>query len=472
MAGRPLRQAACYAAAVAIGKGVSLLMMPILTGGMSRAEYGTLDVLQSIADVATVVLGLGLVDALYRFAAGPERLRWAGAVMLTALIGGMAALIGAEASAGVTAGFLPVPIPVSAWRLLLATVALDGFIQTALAWLRLNDRATSYVALIAWRTFCQAALSVVAIKTGFGLTGVLAAGAVAAATSALVLGWSLRPLLAQRLDWPSARTLLVYGGPLVIAGLGGFVLGSFDRLLLARAITLDMVADYAVASKLALAVALLFQPFALWWFPRRFAILAESDGQERSARAIAAGIALLIVAAVAVTLAGPVAIGLLTSGGYRAAATYLPWLALASVLQHTGDLLSIGCYHARRTSRSMIINLGAGAIALALYLTLIPGHGVFGAIIATCAAMACRALAFYAYSQRIVPLRIRWVRLGALSVVAVGACSAAPTSVGMLSQGLWSAAALFCIAIVAIGLDVAPLHNLLPAARLPAVTRS
>ncbi|MDA1378993.1 hypothetical protein PCI56_02915 [Plesiomonas shigelloides subsp. oncorhynchi] len=43
-------------------------MLPVFTRYLSPAEYGQLEVLLALVNIGTLLLGLGLVDALYRFA--------------------------------------------------------------------------------------------------------------------------------------------------------------------------------------------------------------------------------------------------------------------------------------------------------------------------------------------------------------------------------------------------------------------
>lgn len=43
-------------------------MLPIVTHYLSPGQFGELELLLSISDFATILVGFGLVDALYRFA--------------------------------------------------------------------------------------------------------------------------------------------------------------------------------------------------------------------------------------------------------------------------------------------------------------------------------------------------------------------------------------------------------------------
>ena len=62
-----LNQAGYYALGIIMMKGVSLLMIPYVTRQLTPVEYGTLEILILFADVSTIIIGFGLVEALNRF---------------------------------------------------------------------------------------------------------------------------------------------------------------------------------------------------------------------------------------------------------------------------------------------------------------------------------------------------------------------------------------------------------------------
>ena len=63
-----VRQSLTYGFGLAAGKAVSLLLVPVFTHFLSPADYGRLDVLQTLADLLSIVIAFGLSDTLYRFA--------------------------------------------------------------------------------------------------------------------------------------------------------------------------------------------------------------------------------------------------------------------------------------------------------------------------------------------------------------------------------------------------------------------
>lgn len=458
---KPLGQALFYALSVALARGLAIVMVPFVTDHLSTTEYGSIELMQSLADVATVVLGFGLVDALYRFLGDardePARRRIAAAAFGLILVLGAVAALALQGVAGLIQHLLGPAVDPLALRLLLGSVALDGAIQVPLAWLRLTDRASFYLAMIGLRSLLQAALIVAALKADLGVPGVMAAGLAAAALTAFILAIQQARATGVRFDLHTAKILLRYGSPLVLAGLGGFVLGSFDRLLLAPVVPVAALAEYAIAAKVALIAPLLFQPFGLWWFPRRIVILGEPDGRERSARTVTFGLAYMTWIGLGVAIGGPVLVTLMTPPSYHGAIRYVPWLIIAAVVQHAGDLLNVGSFSGRGTSRPTVINLVSAGVALAAYLLLIPELGVMGAVIATVTAYVARLGLFLIDSQRRVRLSLPWARLALYAALAAVAAWFTPAGLGWFAGGLALSAACLIAGAVALLLGLAPI---------------
>ncbi len=237
-----------------------------------------------------------------------------------------------------------------------------------------------------------------------------------------------------------------------MGGLGGFGWVSFIRSLLPHSVPLETIGIYGIANRLAMLTPLAFQPFGLWWFPRRLTLLGEELGLKRSARIVTFALVYLTLIGLGVALGGPVLIVTLTPHGYHTAQHYLPWLILATLLQHAGDLLNVGSFTGHTTNRPMAINLSSAGVAIALYYLLIPPYGADGAMIATVIAYLLRLIIFFQDSQRAVTLHLPWIRLGVFFLFCVSLAQFLPVEPNIVEGGLLTAAALVVAACFAFGL--------------------
>lgn len=461
----PLRATLTYALGIAWARGLSMVMIPLVTALMAPAEFGRLEILSSAAEIGALVVSAGILETLFRFASPHDAAgRAAGsAVVGLACAAGVLALAVLLPMASTIAGALPLGASTTEVMLLSLSISLEAILVVTMAWIRLEGRAGLYVGVTIARATLQSLLVAFLVLHGWGVAGILAGGAVVACGSAaalLVRQWRITGISAAPRHWGG---YLSYSLPLIGSGLACFAMGTADRWILAPSVGAGDLGRYALAAKIALASSSLMQPFELWWYPRRMAILKTPDGLERSAKATDAGISLAIVSATATSAIGPALIRALTPVAYHPACTWVPWLAAAMSLQAIGSLCNVGAYAGRTGNLPMAINATAAAVAIGGYLALIPSMGVTGAVAATVAAQAARLILILPLSlNRVrVPHRGRPLSALALAGIAAGALPAALMENGLTATvvGLVGTTGVVAMATV-MGLFPVP-HRLL-----------
>lgn len=416
-----VRHSLIYASALALSKALALVMVPVATHFLTPEDYGRLDVLQTLADLLSIVIGMGLAETLFRFAgsADDEQERRAASANIfgLAICLGLFALIIGQLLAGPIARLLPGNIAEIETRLILASLSLVGTILVPLAWLRMQGCAWTYFLGTAGRVALQVAIAVPLLFMGFGVTGVLCATLISAV---LLCAWLVR---AQWLDtgisfeFSRFKTYAVYGGPLIFVGMSGFILGSFDRWILADAVGTAEMAQYALAAKFGLITAVLIQPFDLWWHAKRFTCLKESNGDQRCAQIATVGVVIAILSALIIAAIGPTLVRLLTPEAYHGAIEYISWLAALAAIHNANSNLGFGAMSEQTTVRPALIDGAAAGIALVLYFVLIPQYHAWGAIAATSCALTLRLIVTYRVSQTALNLPYRPRRLILMAVL-------------------------------------------------------
>ncbi|WP_416900149.1 MAG: lipopolysaccharide biosynthesis protein [Minwuia sp.] len=467
-----LRQTLLYALSIATAKAVSFVMVPVFTQFLTPEDYGRLDVLQTLADLLSVVIGLGLADCVYRFAGtenDPARMRRAAAsVFGLAMASGAIFLAAGQLAAPWVANLLPGGVQVSETRLILISLAASGLILVPLAWLRLNGRAGTYALASGGRAVLQALLATLLLSLGFGVAGVLLAGMIACIA---LTTWMVVMQLRQTglvLQGEDVRRHAAFGGPLVLAGAAAFVLGSCDRWFLAALDGTAAVAAYAVAVKFGLIVAMGAQPFELWWQARRFPMLGGENGPRLVAASAWTGTVWVVLCGVGVAAVAPQLIRTMTPAAYHGAADLVPWLSGIAVLHAVTGLLNVGIYSGRTGWDAFRVEGAVALAALALYGLLIPRFGVEGAISATALAQAGRMILVVGLAQkrRPVPYPLRAIAvLLALGAAALAAIWMQSDWLAELAAGVTAALAITGFALVAAPLPPALAHLL--SIRLP-----
>lgn len=418
-----LQQMFFYGLGLILMKGISLIMLPVFTRYLSPAEYGQLEVLLALVNIGTLLLGLGLVDALYRFAglADSEATRQQAAgvlftqTLLIALIGLLLLMPFAEQ----IAHWLPGNVTASLVRWTLLSVVLEGVIGIPLAWLRMQGMARFFFLCTAGRVVVQALFIWLSLRWGMGVEGVVMVGAITTFGQALLMGgWQWHN---TGLTWRMRGGIqyLRYGIPILVSGLAGFAVAGLDRWWLAGAAGETELAYYAVAGKFALAAGLVLQPFALWWYPKRFQFLGETGGLRKNADFAELGAALGYLLAGGVGLVAPYLILQLTPESYHPAIKLVPWLVAAMALKTQSELMNVGCYSQRDSRLQMNIHLLCSAVGVLGYALLIPHFGVAGVIASQFVVNGLRATLFLYFSQKLLYLPYRWYGVVSAAIVMV-----------------------------------------------------
>lgn len=452
----PLRESLFYALGLIATRAVSLLMLPVNTHFLSVSDYGRLEVLLALADVGAVVFGLALPTTLSRFVgaveAWDERRKVCAHVFAVAILtSGLLAVIG-FAAAGEIARLLPGDPDALEVRLLVGTLSMEGILGVGLTWLRIRGAAGTFFTLSIGRAVLFASLSATLLVMGYGLKGVLAAGATAALAQGLACSLVVLRETGVRLKGIEWGPFTLFSGPLLLSALAMFALGSLDRWFLADAVGTAELGIYGVAVRLGAMTAVLLQPFHMWWFPKRFIVLNEPFGVPRSAHVVGIGLVIIMVSAMAVSLGGPLVLELMTPPAYHPAIYLIPWIALIYGVQETSSLLELGSYLRRDGFIPLATNLFGAAVVVTLYWLLIPPYGVAGAIAATLTAQVARTILVHVVSQYYKRLPYDFGRLGLVLAVA-----AASTAVCFLFlKGAW----IFAGGVVAVPLTAATAYAL------------
>jgi O-antigen/teichoic acid export membrane protein len=450
-------------------KALAFVTIPLTTGHLAPADYGRLELALSIIEAFGIVLTLGLADSLFRFTAEAEegeRRRIAGG------LAGMALLL----CLGIGA-LLQVGVVVLAPRLGLASVqralaiglfsaSLSGLIELPLAFMRLRGQAGLFLLFTTARAALQVAVMAVTLNAGWGVEGLLAGNAAVDLCIASVLLISHIRVCGLRIDRAIVARAAGYNLPLIGGSLAMFVLGSCDRWFLAGVVSPATLGFYGLSVKLSLIAPLAIQPFGMWWYARRIAVLRQPGGIEASARGVSVGLVLLAAGVLAACVGAPLLLTILAPPVYRAALDYLPWLALCAALNEICSLVNVGAYAEHKGYRILAVNGAGAAVAFLLYALLTPHSGVWGAIEATLAGHATRLGLYLALGRRSAPIAYPWALAAELFVLVAGLVAGlrAAESVGFVAGVLVLGLGAFALLAWRVARrDAAPLFSGQPA---------
>jgi O-antigen/teichoic acid export membrane protein len=278
--------------------------------------------------------------------------------------------------------------------------------------LRVQERAGWYiVAIIAEVVVVIGAAYVLMVTQGLGLTGLMGAYTLAAGVSAVVLVGVMLIRLPWRFERRLVRTLIRFGGPLVMASLAGWFLNAGDRYLLKWLADAAAVGLYEWAARLAGTLNMLFvQSFNLAFSVIGLKALGEGDHDGRMHRRTlrhyvvwtgwaALGLSLL---AYDLTLLLP------ADRAYLQADTLVLLLALGFMNYGVYQVIINVVYAAGHTKAISLNVMGAAVLNAVLNLALIPSWGAFGAALATFIAYLVLGVGAAYFARQGVSVRFPW----------------------------------------------------------------
>jgi O-antigen/teichoic acid export membrane protein len=412
---------AAYTGYSALSKLIAVFLLPLYTRYLTPQEYGAAEVLMASVITASIVIRLGMIEAILRFYYLPDADR------RQVVAGGFAVLVWSATIAGVIG--LAAAEPISRALLghqdaALVRIAIVGLWavtlwEYVLALLRLEERARAYLAITVANVLVTIPLTVwLVVLERQGASGLLVATYVTVFPFIGLRLWEERRRLSLRPDRELLRRMTRFGLPTMPAELSVYSLNFIDRLVLARSAGLAAAGLYGLAVRFAQGMTVIARGFQLAWPPLAYSIADDEEARRAYALVFTWFAAFCAFAVVAFWLFGPWIVRLLAAprffGAHRALgllatgiALYALYLVQVIILGRTG-----------RTGLSLPAT-GAGTLAnVALNIALVPPLGIVGAGIALFASYLVILVVTYAFTQRLFAVPYEWGRLALATLLA------------------------------------------------------
>ena len=418
---------AAYTAASILSKLIAVALLPLYTRYLTPADYGAAEVMFAAIVSASIVVRLGLIEALLRFYyqgdEDPDRVvasTFAG-LFWFATIGALLAL---PFATPISEALLNRPATDLARISIVALWVLTMF-EFLLTLFRLEERARAFFLTTIANVLVTIAVTIVLVVVADeGARGLLLGSYATGAVFVLGLIVAQRRRLSLRFDRALLRRLLRFGLPTMPAEASLYLLNFVDRIIIVRSVGLAEAGLYSLAVKFAQGVNVLVRGFQLAWPP-----LAYSIRDDEEARGFYATVVTLFVAGCAFVVTGMwlfsrwivralaapkffdsyEAIGLITT----AVTLYALYMVMVVILGRTG-----------RTEFNFPAAIAALVSNVVLNLLLVPSLGIVGAALALVASYLVVLALMYGFTQRLFPVPYQWARMARVvltSAVLVGA---------------------------------------------------
>ena len=417
-------QSAIYGIGPVIARFAGLLLLPIYARHLGTSEVGRVGQVVALVAVGATIAQLGLVNALFRFAAEREGdARFAVARTAIALCG-----VAGIVLAGVAALATPFVAPVflgdghdGLWLVACFGLLVSLLYEPCAGLYRVEQRPQRFLAVTVVNVVVTVVVSVIWIIHFHGGALGLIAGSYTGTLVALgVVLWDRRQALFGSIDRDLMGPLLRFGLPFMPSRVALWALNLSNRLLVAWLATSALAGVFVVAANAASAVALLVTAFQLAWPP--FAYGIKDDAEARVVYRAVLTVWLLVALAVVLplALARDWLIAFIAGQSYVAGADAMALTALGLAFYGAYYVVGVAVGRAKQTQLNWVVTGIAAITNVLLCIVLIPGHGATGAGIATAVAYFLMAVLMTVRGNHVFPVGYDWPRLACLCALALG----------------------------------------------------
>ena len=383
-----------------------LLLTPLYTSLLTKAEYGTADLLQITITFLYPLLTLATADAAMRFAMDK-------AVRREAVLGN--ALLFVLLASLVTACTYPL---IRAWSEELA--AYFGYFLLLFTLFNLHNALSSFIKGCGQTVLfaVQGVLHTVAIIAsnlilllGFRmrLDGYLYSLAIGYALPIVVIffgGRLWRYLALPRIDRPLLRAMLQYSLPLIPALLAWEINSHIDRYMIIGFLGVAENGLYGVAHKIPTMLSAILTIFIQAWQLSAIENHGQADEADYHTRVYQSLETVSLLGCMLLILLNKPIARLLFAGEFFEAWHYVPMLVVSAMFSALSGFLAAAFRAEKKTTGLLLSVIAGAAVNILLNFALLPTIGLQGAAIATAVSFLFVWLIRLFSVQRLVPIRL------------------------------------------------------------------
>ncbi|MBO0768263.1 MAG: lipopolysaccharide biosynthesis protein [Solirubrobacterales bacterium] len=426
---RLLSSLGAYQLANFVGKIFALVLVPVYTGKIAPAGYGITETLMTFVVLISIVVRLGIIEAFLRFYYADTDPARRDALVRRAVYFLAATTTVACIALAIPAAELArlVTSQPAVWPFRTAILGVWAFTNLELgnAILRVDERIRAYAIVAMTNVLGTVALSLaLVVVANRGYEGLLLGNYAISVVVLLGLWWSMRKRLAPRRRPPgleSFRALFRFGLPTVPAEASVYALSVLDRQYIVHQQGVAAAGRYAIAIKVAAAIAFLVTAFQYAWPPLAYSVTDDNEAAFLYGRITTYYLLVTGWAVAGVTLEARNIIAFLAPHpGYLQAYTAAPWLSLGWALYGLWVVLLVIAGRAHVTRRNFTAALAGLAVNVVLLVVLVPRWGIAGGGIALAGAYVAMLGVMHLLIRRAFAASFEWGRLAHLLVVIGG----------------------------------------------------
>jgi O-antigen/teichoic acid export membrane protein len=430
---------AAYTASSVVAKLIAVALLPLYTRHLTRADYGAAEVLLATVVALSIMVRLGIIEALLRFyfqytdrRERDDVVRSSFAFLL--LTSSVGALI-AAALAGPLSEFLLDRRDTELMLIAVAGLWLFTNYEFLMALFRLDERAGAYFAASLTNVLLTVVLTVwLVVIEDEGARGLLVGNFAGTAVVLLGLAFVHRRRLALVPSPELLRPMLRFGLPTMPAELSLYALNLIDRIMLVRFVGLAEAGLYSLAVKFSQVVTVVVRAFNLAWPPLAYSIRDDEEAKRTYAFIVTYFLLLATFLVLALSLEARWVARALAAPEFFDSYKAVPLVSTGVTLYALYLVLVVVIGRVGRTEFNFPVTATAAAVNVGLNLALVPPYGLVGAGMALVGSYVVMLTLMYLVTRRFFLVPFQWGRLA--RIVGIAAALFAIGELGLPTSGV------------------------------------
>ena len=422
---KTVKHSAIYAIGTMLRRLTGLVMLPIYTRYLTPEDYGVVELLTMAIEIAGILVGLRISQAMFRFYILAESKRDKDEIVATvlftvagsSLVGATALFFGAEFLSQIIFGDAAY---IYEFQLYAFTLVTNAVIAVGLSYLRALLVQVLFVVINVISLIIQVALNIVfVVMLEMHVTGVVYSALISGVMLSVGLTFYIIVNSGIHYSKSIALRLIKFIAPLILASIGAFYVAYADKYFLRVFGSLNDVGLYALAARISAVLATAFEAFNMSWSADRFEIVKKDNAREIYEQVFRFFSAAIIFSGAGLALFANDFFHIMTSPEFYPAGNIVPLLVLAALSGIYKIYCNFGVMYSTRTGIMAEAAWINAVIASIGYLLLIPALGVYGAALTLVFSNFIEFVWVYRKSMRHYDMELKWRPVSLMLITAV-----------------------------------------------------
>lgn len=405
--GRVSRDASIYGIGTLLRHMTALVMLPIYTRYLDPADYGAIEMLTMALEIAGILMGLRISQAMFRFYILEENENKKKLIVSTVYVAAVIlSVIGVFTLEALSPVFVKLLFGnleyLTEFRLFVFTLVTMAISNTGMVYIQAQQRPALYVVMSALTLVLQVSGNIYfVVYRELHVLGVVYSALISGLAMSVILSVFVVRKAGLHINIEILSRLVRFVYPLIAASVAGFYVAYSDKYFIRLFDDLASVGLYALAGRLASITATFYSTFNQSWSAARFEIYKQENFREIFNQVFKlVSVASVLVAAGLVMFSKDV-VYFMTDESYHAALKIIPLFVLAVFIRLYVPFFNFGILLTEKTKFLAYASWIKAAVSTILYLFLIPSYGITGAVVALLLSNCVETVYVYVKSQNL-----------------------------------------------------------------------